>query len=48
MKQGLAGNSLWTARVSSRSAVRSDALLELAVDIPRLHFFDLASGERTG
>jgi multiple sugar transport system ATP-binding protein len=44
MKQGLAGKSLWTARVSSRSG----APLELAVGISRLHFFDPASGESIG
>jgi hypothetical protein len=38
----------WTARVSSRSAVRPGAPLELAVDISRLHFFDPASGESIG
>jgi multiple sugar transport system ATP-binding protein len=39
------GKSLWTGRVSSRSAVRPGAPLELAVDTSRLHFFDPASGE---
>jgi multiple sugar transport system ATP-binding protein len=42
------GKSLWTARVSSRSAVRSGAPLQLAVDLARLHFFDPASGESIG
>jgi multiple sugar transport system ATP-binding protein len=42
------GKSLWTARASSRSAVRSGAPLELAVDTSRLHFLDPASGESTG
>jgi multiple sugar transport system ATP-binding protein len=42
------GKSLWTARVSSRSAVRPSASLELAVDTSRLHFFDPASGESIG
>jgi multiple sugar transport system ATP-binding protein len=42
------GKSLWTARVSSRSAVRPGAPLELAIDTSRLHFFDLASGETIG
>jgi multiple sugar transport system ATP-binding protein len=42
------GKSLWTARVSSRSAVRPGAPLELAVDTSRLHFFDPASGESIG
>jgi multiple sugar transport system ATP-binding protein len=42
------GKSLWTARVSARSAVRSGQRLELAVDTSRLHFFDPASGESIG
>jgi multiple sugar transport system ATP-binding protein len=42
------GKSLWTARVSSRSAVRPGAALKLAVDTSRLHFFDPASGESIG
>jgi hypothetical protein len=42
------GKSLWTARVSSRSAVRAGAPLELAIDTSRLHFFDPASGESIG
>src|SRR5690348_13588614 len=42
------GKSLWTARVSSRSAVRPGAPLELAVDTSRLHFFDPASAESIG
>ncbi len=42
------GKSLWTARVSSRSAVRPGQPLELAVDTTRLHFFDPASGESIG
>jgi multiple sugar transport system ATP-binding protein len=42
------GKSLWTARVSSRSAARPGAPLELAVDTSRLHFFDPASGESIG
>ena len=42
------GKSLWTARVSSRSAARSGQPLELAVDTTRLHFFDPASGESIG
>ena len=42
------GKSLWTARVSARSAVRSGQPLELAVDTSRLHFFDPASGESIG
>ena len=42
------GKSLWTARVSARSAVRSGQQLELAVDTSRLHFFDTASGESIG
>ena len=36
--------SLWTARVSARSTVRSGRPLELAVDTSRLHFFDLTTG----
>src|SRR3974390_2084448 len=39
------GKSLWTARVSARSAVRSGQPLELAVDTSRLHFFAPTSGE---
>jgi multiple sugar transport system ATP-binding protein len=42
------GKSLWTARVSSRSAVRPGAPLDLAIDTSRLHFFDPASGETIG
>jgi multiple sugar transport system ATP-binding protein len=42
------GKSLWTARVSARSAVRSGQQLELAVDTSRLHFFDTVSGESIG
>ena len=42
------GKSLWTARVSARSAVRSGQPLELAVDTSRLHFFDPTSGESIG
>jgi ABC-type sugar transport system ATPase subunit len=42
------GRSLWTARVSSRSAVRPGAALQLAIDTSRLHFFDPASGESIG
>src|SRR5579875_3912872 len=42
------GKSLWTARVSSRSAARSGQALELAVDTSRLHFFDPATGESIG
>jgi multiple sugar transport system ATP-binding protein len=42
------GKSLWTARVSSRSAVRPGGPLQLAVDTSRLHFFDPASGESIG
>ena len=42
------GKSLWTARVSSRSAVRPGQPLELAVDTSRLHFFDPASGASIG
>jgi multiple sugar transport system ATP-binding protein len=42
------GRSLWTARVTSRSAVRPGSALELAVDTSRLHFFDPATGESIG
>jgi multiple sugar transport system ATP-binding protein len=42
------GKSLWTARVSARSAARPGASLELAVDTSRLHFFDPSSGESIG
>jgi multiple sugar transport system ATP-binding protein len=42
------GKSLWTARVSTRSAVRSGQPLELSVDTTRLHFFDPVSGESIG
>jgi multiple sugar transport system ATP-binding protein len=42
------GKSLWTARVSSRSAVRPGAPLQLAIDTSRLHFFDPASGATIG
>jgi multiple sugar transport system ATP-binding protein len=42
------GKSLWTARVSARSAARPGAPLQLAVDTSRLHFFDPSSGESIG
>ena len=42
------GRSLWTARVSARSAVRPGTALKLAVDTSRLHFFDPGSGESIG
>jgi multiple sugar transport system ATP-binding protein len=42
------GKSLWTARVSSRSAARPGQPLELAVDTTRLHFFDPATGQSIG
>jgi multiple sugar transport system ATP-binding protein len=42
------GKSLWTARVSARSAARPGQPLELAVDTSRLHFFDPASGQTIG
>jgi multiple sugar transport system ATP-binding protein len=38
------GKSLWTARVSARSAVRPGAPLELGLDTRRLHFFDPDTG----
>ena len=45
----LIGNkSLWTARVSARSAVRPGQSLELAIDTSRLHFFDPESGLAIG
>ena len=42
------GKSLWTARVSARSAVRAGQPLQLAVDTSRLHFFDPGSGASIG
>ena len=42
------GKSLWTARVSTRSAPRPGQPLELAVDTGKLHFFDPATGEAIG
>jgi multiple sugar transport system ATP-binding protein len=42
------GKSLWTARVSARSAARSGQPLELAVDTSALHYFDPVSGETIG
>jgi multiple sugar transport system ATP-binding protein len=42
------GKSMWTARVSARSAVRPGAPLELAIDTSRLHLFDPQSGESIG
>jgi ABC-type sugar transport system ATPase subunit len=42
------GKSLWTARVSARSTVRSGQPLELAVDTRNLHFFDPDSGLSIG
>jgi multiple sugar transport system ATP-binding protein len=42
------GKSLWTARVSARSAARAGQPLELAVDTRRLHFFDPATGHTIG
>jgi multiple sugar transport system ATP-binding protein len=42
------GKTLWTARVSSRSAVRPGAPLELGIDTSRLHFFDPSSGHSIG
>jgi multiple sugar transport system ATP-binding protein len=38
------GKTLWTARVSARSAVRPGTALELGVDTSRLHFFDPDTG----
>jgi multiple sugar transport system ATP-binding protein len=42
------GRSMWTARVSSRSSIRSGSAVELAVDTSRLHFFDPATGHGIG
>jgi len=42
------GKSLWTARVSSRSAVRPGQPLQLAVDTSRMHFFDPNTGASIG
>jgi multiple sugar transport system ATP-binding protein len=42
------GKSLWTARVSARSAVRPGQPHELALDTSRLHFFDPDSGLTIG
>ncbi len=42
------GKSLWTARVTTRSAVRPGAPIELAVDTSKLHFFDPVSGAAIG
>ena len=42
------GKSLWTARVTTRSAVRPGAPLELAIDTSRLHFFDPTTGDTIG
>src|SRR6202046_5243536 len=42
------GTSLWTARVSARSAPRPGQPLELAVNACRLHFVDPATGAAIG
>ena len=42
------GKSLWTARVSSRSAVRPGQPAGLAIDTSRLHLFDPVTGESIG
>ncbi len=42
------GKSLWTARVSARSAVRPGQPIELAVDTNNLQFFDSDSGLSIG
>lgn len=42
------GKSLWTARVSARSAVRTGTPVSLAVDTSRLHFFDPGTGDSIG
>jgi multiple sugar transport system ATP-binding protein len=42
------GKSLWTARVASRSRVRSGQPIELAVDTSKMQFFDPDSGLAMG
>jgi multiple sugar transport system ATP-binding protein len=42
------GKSLWTARVSARSAARPGQPLQLALDTSSLHFFDPVSGATIG
>ena len=42
------GRSLWTARVSARSKVRSSQPIELAIDTANLQFFDADSGLSIG
>ena len=42
------GKSLWTARVASRSRVRSGQPIELAVHTSNLQFFDPGSGLSIG
>ena len=42
------GKLLWTARVASRSKVRSGQPIELAVHTSNLQFFDLATGLAIG
>ncbi len=42
------GRSLWTARVSSRSGVRPNQPIELAIDTANLQFFDADSGLSIG
>ena len=42
------GKSLWTARVASRSTVRSGQPIELAVHTANLQFFDPDSGLAIG
>jgi multiple sugar transport system ATP-binding protein len=44
----IGGKSLWTARVSARSAVRPGRPAELAVDTSRVQFFDPDSGLTIG
>jgi multiple sugar transport system ATP-binding protein len=44
----IGGKSLWTARVSARSAVRPGQPLELGVDTTNLQFFDSDSGLSIG
>ena len=43
-----ADRALFTARVDARTAARVGGELELAVDPARFHFFDPATGERSG
>ncbi|MDQ1702904.1 MAG: hypothetical protein QOF57_2156, partial [Frankiaceae bacterium] len=42
------GQSLWTARVSARSAAAAGKPITLAVDATAIHFFDIESGLNIG